>query len=84
MYLCTMRLTPFKVLGLLASSITASEDHSLITYFSIPALTASDRRKERKKNFVPANVGIISTVILFVYTTIQAFFIYQVTEALAV
>ena len=40
--------------------------------------------KERKKNFVSANVGIIATVILFVYTTIQAFFIYQVTEAIAV
>ena len=43
------------------------------------ALTASDRRKERKKNFVPAQVGIIATIILFVFTTIQAFFIYKAT-----
>ena len=44
------------------------------------ALTASDRRKERKKNFVPAQVGIIATIILFVFTTIQAFFIYKATR----
>ena len=40
------------------------------------ALNATDRVKARKRNFVPANVGIISTVICF-SATIQFFFYYR-------
>ena len=41
------------------------------------ALNASDCKKNRKKNFVPASVGILAMVLLSVYTSIAAFLIYQ-------
>ena len=40
-------------------------------------MNASDSKKNRKKNFVPASVGILAMVLLSVYASIAAFFIYQ-------
>ena len=37
-----------------------------------PALSASHRMREMRKNFVPARVGILGTVILFIYSIIAA------------
>ena len=44
------------------------------------ALNASNCKKNRKRNFVPASVSILAMVLLLVYTPIAAFLIYQSEE----
>ena len=54
---------------------------SFFWYFFSALIVSNDARnkkKERKRNFVPANVGIIAMFILFFNTMIQFLLVYQV------